>query len=39
VKLSRYPESGEPKALDARLRGHDVKNTPMAQLIKNSHLR
>jgi len=36
VKLSRYRESIELKALDARLRGHDEKNTPMAHVVKNS---
>jgi len=34
VKLLRYPERIELKALDARLRGHDGKNTPMAQIIR-----
>jgi hypothetical protein len=29
----RNPENNEPKALDARLRGHDVKNTPISELI------
>jgi len=31
VKCHRCPESSEPKALDARFRGHDAKNKKMAQ--------
>jgi len=36
VKLSRYPESDRLKALDARLRGNDGKNSSTAELIIGS---
>ncbi len=31
VKHMRYPERKDSKALDARLRGHDIKITPMPE--------
>jgi len=32
VKLLRYPGSDRLKTLDARLRGHDEKNSPTAEI-------
>jgi hypothetical protein len=32
VKLLRYPEGNQLRALDPRLRGDDAKNTPMAEI-------
>ena len=39
MKRQRYPESIELKALDARLRGYDEENTPMAQLNRSLRLK